>query len=192
MNPQPTLETARLRLRPFILADAERASRLAGAREIADTTVSIPHPYTVELAMQWIEKQGRAFQEGKAVHFAIEAKQEPGLIGGIGLREVNVEHPQAELGVWIGVNWWGRGYALEATVAVVDYGFRTMGLNRVSAHHMTRNPASGRVLERAGFQREGLLREFVRKWGVFEDVVVLGILRRDWVRGNSPARGGSA
>jgi RimJ/RimL family protein N-acetyltransferase len=180
MISQPILDTVRLRLRPFAPADAARLHELAGAREVADTTISIPHPYPEGLAAQWIAEQAQAFAEGRAASFAIEFKQEPGLIGGIGLRDIDPDHLQAELGLWIGVPWWGRGYALEAVRAVVDYGFTQLGLNRVCAHHLTRNPASGRVLAKAGFQVEGVLRQRVRKWSVYEDVVLLAILRRDW------------
>ncbi len=180
MNPQPTLETPRLRLRPFMPADAPRLRELAGAREIADTTISIPHSYPEGLAERWIAQQAAEFAAGRTVAFAVQFKPDPALIGGIGLRDIDREHLQAELGMWIGVPWWGRGYALEATRALVDYGFGQLGLNRIHAHHLTRNPASGRVLTKAGFQREGLLRQRVRKWGVFEDVVLLALLRQDW------------
>jgi RimJ/RimL family protein N-acetyltransferase len=180
MNPQPVLETPRLRLRPFTLEDAPRLQQLAGARAIADTTVSVPHPYDDGLAERWIQEQHAAFQQGRAVACALQFQEAPPLLGCIGLRDRDPENLHAEIGVWIGVEWWGRGLALEATRALVDYGFRHWGLNRIRAGHFVRNPASGRVLERAGFRREGLLREHVRKWGVFEDVVLLGLLRREW------------
>jgi RimJ/RimL family protein N-acetyltransferase len=71
------------------------------------------------------------------------------------------------------------GYATEAARAVVRYGFDELGLHKIHAHYLTRNPASGKVLERVGMRQEGLLREEVRKWGRFEDVIVCGILRTD-------------
>ena len=84
------------------------------------------------------------------------------------------------MGFWIGMDWWGKGYATEAAQEVIRYGFEHLKLNRVYAHHMVRNPASGRVLEKVGMKREGLLRQRVRKWGVFEDVVLMAILNEDW------------
>jgi len=68
----------------------------------------------------------------------------------------------------------------EAIGAVLRLAFQDLGLNRVYAYHMVRNPASGRVLARHGFRVEGVLRERVRKWGVFEDVVLQALLREDW------------
>ena len=62
---------------------------------------------------------------------------------------------------------------------MVALGFEGLGLNRIHAHHMVRNPGSGRVLEKVGFQHEGLLRQRVVKWGVFEDVILLGLLKRE-------------
>ena len=62
---------------------------------------------------------------------------------------------------------------------MIRFGFETLGLNRIYAHHMARNPSAGKVLLHVGMQREGLLRERVRKWGVYEDVAVYAILRED-------------
>jgi RimJ/RimL family protein N-acetyltransferase len=101
------------------------------------------------------------------------------LIGSVGLRDIDREHEQAELGFWIGREWWGHGYAREAAAAVIAFGFGVLGLNRICAHHMERNPAAGRVLQAAGMQREGILRQRVRKWGAYEDVVLYAILRDD-------------
>ena len=179
MNARPTLRTARLLLGGFAVDDAAELARLAGAREIADTTLAIPHPYQLQDALSWIEWQN---SDGAtvSVDFAIRLLPRRQLIGSIGLRDIDTHHSQAELGFWIGKDWWGQGYAREAARAVIQFGFESLNLNRICAHHMTRNPASGRVLMAAGMQREGLLRQRVRKWGIYEDVVLYAVVRDDW------------
>lgn len=188
VNTQPTLVTARLRLRPFIETDAEPLCEVAGDRAIADTMISIPHPYEMAQARAWIGSHAGALAAGTGVHWAVVFRQEPTLIGAIELRHLDTEHGDGELSFWIGVQWWGRGYALEAVGAVVGHGFTVLGLNRVHAHHLVRNPASGRVLEKAGFRQEGLLRQRVRKWGIYEDVRLLALLREEWRAAADSAR----
>ncbi len=179
MSATPTLLTARLILGAFDLADAAELQRLAGAREIADTTLSIPHPYDLDHALAWINQQRREAVRGRATNFAIRLRPGGQLIGSVGLRDIDREHLQAELGFWIGLEWWGQGYAREAAAALIGFGFESLGLNRIYAHHMSRNPAAGKVLAAVGMQREGLLRQRVRKWGVYEDVVLYAIVRDD-------------
>jgi ribosomal-protein-alanine N-acetyltransferase len=175
----PTLHTRRLLLDAFAPADAPDLQQLAGAREIADTTVAIPHPYDLDHALAWIGQQRRESVRGRATNFAVRLLRDSSLIGCAGLRDIDREHSQAELGFWIGQAWWGQGYAREAASAVLRFGFEQLGLNRICAHHMARNPAAGQVLRHIGMEREGLLRERVRKWGVYEDVVLYAILRED-------------
>jgi RimJ/RimL family protein N-acetyltransferase len=100
------------------------------------------------------------------------------LVGAISLR-LELGHERAELGYWIGVPYWGRGYATEAAGAMVGYGFDELGLNRIHAHHLARNPASGRVLEKTGFTHEGLHRAHILKNGRFEDIHSFAVLRSD-------------
>jgi [ribosomal protein S5]-alanine N-acetyltransferase len=175
----PTLRTARLVLGAFEPDDAAELQRLAGDREIADTTVAIPHPYDMDHALAWIGNQRKESARGRAANFAIRLSAGSPVIGSVGLRDIDPEHLQAELGFWIGREWWGHGYAREAAAAVIRFGFETLGLNRICAHHMLRNPASGKVLQHVGMLREGVLRQRVRKWGIHEDVVLYAILRDD-------------
>jgi RimJ/RimL family protein N-acetyltransferase len=175
----PTLQTARLLLGTFEPEDAIELQRLAGDRHIADTTLSIPHPYELDHALAWIGHQSRESARGRAINFAVRVLPGTTLIGSVGLRDIDPEHLQAELAFWIGREWWGQGYAREAAAAVVRFGFETMGLNRIYAHHMARNPAAGQVLRHIGMQREGLLRQRVRKWGVYEDVIIYASLREE-------------
>jgi [ribosomal protein S5]-alanine N-acetyltransferase len=181
VNQQPTLQTERLVLRPLTPQDAPTLSGLAGKREIADTTISIPHPYSEEQARQWITETADLFVKGKSAVFGMELEREATLAGTVGLREIDAEHSQAELGFWVAVEYWKQGYATEAARAVVGFGFEQLGLNRIYAHHMVRNPASGRVLVKLGMKPEGVLHQRVRKWGVFEDVVLMALLREEWV-----------
>ncbi len=175
----PTLRTRRLLLRSFVADDASALHELAGAREIADTTISIPHPYSLVTARSWIAAQAHAFGGGLEVHFAVVEAAGGALIGSAGLRDIDREHRQAELGFWIGVPWWGQGFATEAAFAVLAHGFGDLGLNRIYAHHMVRNPQSGNVLRKIGMKQEGVLRQRARKWGVYEDVVCLAALAED-------------
>ena len=101
-------------------------------------------------------------------------------MGAIGLH-VEHFHQRAEIGYWLGVPYWGKGYATEAAKAVIGYAFETLGVQRVFAFHFTRNPASGRVLARAGMQREGTMRQHLVKWDERVDVDYYGILRDDWM-----------
>jgi [ribosomal protein S5]-alanine N-acetyltransferase len=179
VSPTPVLRTPRLTLGAFREEDAPELQRLAGVREIADTTLAIPHPYELDRALAWIGQQRREASRGRAINFAIRLRTSGALIGSVGLRDIDPEHLQAELGFWIGREWWGQGYAREAAIAVIDFGFDSIGLNRICAHHMVRNPSAGKVLQAAGMLREGLLRQRVRKWGAYEDVVVYAIIRDD-------------
>lgn len=174
MQGLPTLRTERLALRPFLLADAALVQRLAGEREVADTTLAIPHPYEDGMAESWIATHGGAWERQESATLAITTL-EHGVIGAISLK-LEPAQRRAELGYWIGRPYWGRGYATEATRAMIAWGFEEVGLARIYAHHMTRNPASGRVMAKAGMQHEGTLRQHFCRWGVAEDVAIWGVL----------------
>jgi [ribosomal protein S5]-alanine N-acetyltransferase len=175
----PVLETPRLRLRPFTSADAPTVEQLAGAFAIADTTLNIPHPYPAGAAAQWIATHSDSATRGVAFTWAITDRLSADLCGAIGLH-VNLHHQHAEIGYWLGVPFWGRGYTTEAAQAVLAYGFTTLGLERIVAHHFTRNPASGRVMQKIGMASEGLLRRHYRKGDRYEDIICYGILREEW------------
>lgn len=176
---RPVLTTERLILRPFTAADAPWVERHAGDREVASTTLRIPHPYPPGEAERWIANHEENFARGLAVDFALTVAESGELVGSMGLR-LDHEHAHAEIGYWMAVPYWGLGYGSEAARAVVAYGFDELGLHRIFASHMARNPASGRVLQNAGMRHEGCLRQHVRKWGRFEDSEQYGILRSEY------------
>lgn len=179
MSDRPAIRTARLKLRALHVNDVPDIARLAGVREIADTMISVPHPITVEDAEGWIAHQAGEPEARATVPFGIELRRTGELIGMVELRDIDRKHMQAELSFWIGVDWWNQGYAAEAARSALDYGFNQLRLNRIYAHHMIRNPASGRVLLKIGMKQEGLMRERVRKWDLFENVILYAILRCD-------------
>ncbi len=179
MSTIPTLTTKRLRLRPFRLDDATAVEELAGAYSIAAHTANIPHPYPNGAAEEWISTHEEAFEKGKGMNFAITFKEKDTLIGAIGLF-TKKQHRLGELGYWIGEPYWNRGYCTEAAREVVRYGFEDLGLNRIQARHMTKNPASGRVMEKIGMQREGTLRQSLYRFDAFEDAHIYAILREEY------------
>jgi RimJ/RimL family protein N-acetyltransferase len=172
----PTLETERLVLRPFVLADAPEVRRLCSAREIHDGTLSIPHPYPAGLAEEWIGRHAAAFERMEFLPLAVLRRSDGALVGSVGLG-FSPAHARAELGYWIGVPYWGQGFATEAAAELVRYGFEELGLERINAHHFPENPASGRVLTKLGMTREGRLRGHVVKNGRRRDLVAYGLLR---------------
>jgi RimJ/RimL family protein N-acetyltransferase len=179
MTAPQELRTARLLLRSFTPEDVSDLVRLAGAREIAATTANIPHPYTTEDAVNFVAHAREEMDAGRSVTFAVtllsSAVSSGELCGAVGLA-IAPQHHRAELGYWIGLPYWGRGFATEAAAAVVAYGFDTRGLHRIYAHHYAENLASGRVLEKIGMRHEGHLRQHIQKWGRFVDLENYGIL----------------
>lgn len=180
MPKQPTLETERLILRPFAPSDAPDVQRLAGERAIADTTLGIPHPYADGIAEHWIASHQAIFDEGAGVQLAITRKPDATLVGAIGLVGIVKGH-QAEMGYWIGVPYWSQGFCTEAARAVVAFAFSELGLVRVYAAYLLRNPASGRVMQKIGMRYEGCRRGHVKKWDVLEDLALYGMLKDDWL-----------
>ena len=173
----PTLKTERLLLRPFDPADAPTVQRLAGDEEVASTTLTIPHPYESGMAEAWIETHAANWAAKKAVTLAVTTEAD-GLVGAMGLH-LKLEHLRATLGYWIGVPFWNRGYATEAAAALLQFGFDHLGLNRIEAEHFTRNPASGRVMEKLGMTREGVRRQHVLKDDELEDLALYAVLSSD-------------
>ena len=174
---QPTLTTERLILRPFEPEDAPDVQRLAGDRAVADTTERIPHPYEDGMAETWIATHPQGFRESKECTFAVVLKDGHQLIGAAGLT-LTMVHARGELGYWIGREFWNRGYCTEAARAVIEYGFSVLGLHRIQAQHLARNPASGRVMLKLGMQHEGRLVQHTLKWDVFEDMDVYGRIQQ--------------
>lgn len=176
----PSIQTDRLLLRGFTTDDAADVRILAGAPEIARTTLNIPHPYEVGMAESWIQSHQRAYAEGAGIIFAICKQGKGQLLGAIGLTIQSV-YRRAELGYWIALDSWGKGYATEAARAVVNFGFVKLKLNKIYATHMRQNTASGRIMQKIGMQQEGLLRQHVQKDGNYIDLVLYSILASEWI-----------
>jgi len=114
------------------------------------------------MAEEWIGARQGQFESGKQGNFAITLRSNGTLVGGISM-DINRTDEHGKLGYYIGKPYWNNGYATEATQAVIKYSFEVLGLRRVFAAHFARNPASGRVMQKAGMSYEGCLRQHVKK-----------------------------
>jgi RimJ/RimL family protein N-acetyltransferase len=146
----PVLRTERLVLRAPRPQDVTAVAAIADDRRIAEMTASIPHPYRPTDAEAWI---AHAKQTDRETTLLITLKDDT-VIGGAGF--VMREGPAPELGYWLGVPFWGEGYATEAARAVVDHAFCDHGFEALQAAARVVNPASRRVIEKCGFQWTGV------------------------------------
>lgn len=161
MKDLPTLKSETLLLRPFILEDASTVQKLAGNKRVSDTTANVPYPYDDGLAESWISTHESRWKNGEGLTYAVALIESNILVGAVGF--VTIINAEAELGYWIGVPYWGKGYCTEAVKLLVNFSFDDLGLKRVYAKHLARNPASGRVLVKAGFAHIGSTFEECRK-----------------------------
>lgn len=149
---------------------AELANDWAIAKNLRD---AFPHPYTLADAEGYLER----CESGAIPHsFAITVDDR--LVGGCGLKlQQDIERCSAEIGYWVGTPYWGRGLATAAVGAVTEYAFEQLGLLRVYALPFAHNAASARVLEKAGFVREGVLRNAAIKAGRPVDMIMYAVTR---------------
>jgi RimJ/RimL family protein N-acetyltransferase len=145
----PVLETERLVLRAPRLEDAKAVAQLANDRRIAENTTRIPHPYSLVDAEKFIASVNRPEDE-----IAFLITRAGAVLGAVGIAMPERDAP--ELGYWLGVPFWGHGYATEAVRAVIDHAFADLGYEALGAGARVTNPASRRVLEKCGFQWTGV------------------------------------
>ncbi|GAA5482745.1 GNAT family N-acetyltransferase [Haloferula sargassicola] len=170
-------------LSPFSLDDAALVQRYAGDPQVARTTLHVPHPYLDGMAEKWIASHLLQYLEKRNVVFAIRSRAGD-LYGAINL-SLRMGDQWGELGYWIGLPFWNKGYCTDAARRVVRFGFEEMGLNKIYARYLEGNGGSGRVMEKIGMIREGIQRQHAMKDGVLRDVVEYGILRSEYTCGCS-------
>jgi [ribosomal protein S5]-alanine N-acetyltransferase len=177
--PTATLEAERLRLRPFVDADADDLFALQSDADVLRFWDS--PPWTDRTSVdRFMAGCRRMSEDGSGARVAIERTSDQTFVGWCTFNSWNPDFRSASLGFCLNQPAWGYGYATEAGRVLLRWAFDTLDLNRVQSETDTRNAASARVLEKLGFVREGTLREDCIVNGDVSDSWVYGLLRRDW------------
>jgi len=151
-----------------------------GSKDIYNTTLTIPYPYSEADADSWIQKRiAHNSRQGKEVSFAIRDAN-ANLIGVISADNLELGNThKAEIGYWLAKGYWGKGIMTDAVRAYVEYAFGELQLLKLVAHVFESNAGSWRVLENNGFKLEGHLRKHFRKDGKLFDARIYGLLKED-------------
>ncbi len=175
-------ETERLVVKPHTMANLTAFNRWENDPELLYYNDEPPHiPQTLEDTRRYLERISEVDEDGRIIHFAIHLARDDRFIGYGMVALIDRVNQRCQLGITIGEpEDWGRGYAREALVPVIDYCFRQLGLHRVAAGVYAFNERSRRLFERLGFSREGVARESVAKRGRFEDEYLYSLLRAEW------------
>lgn len=176
----PTIGTARLELRWLTPADVPALFAVFGDPAVCRYW-SRPALPDVAAAAALQREIAACFAERSLFQWGIAERATDVVVGTCTLAALSAEHRRAEVGFALARAAWGQGYVREALPALLGFAFDTLGLHRVEADVDPRNARSARVLERAGFRREGLLRERYHLAGEVQDAVFYGLLRREWV-----------
>ena len=171
------LDTSRLRLRPFASGDWLDVAAYSARPEFVRY---LPLPaQTEESARAFVEDRVRGGQPNDAGdwHFALQLVGAPRLIGSIRIGVTEPAHRQGDVGYALHPDLWGHGYATEALRRVLAFGFEGLGLERIWAIADSRNEASWRVMERAGMEREGVMRHHRLHRGEWRDSVLYAAIR---------------
>lgn len=162
-------------VRSWRATDLESLVRHANDRSVwRNVRDRFPHPYTENDGRNWLE-----FVAAQSPETSLAIAVDGQAVGSIGLElRSDIHRRSAEIGYWLGREFWGRGIATEAVRAVSEFAFAQFDLCRLYAGVIEWNQASMRVLEKAGYQREGLLRAAVTKDGQTVDEVLYALVRR--------------
>lgn len=174
-----TLGTERLQLRAQRISDAEAMYEIYSDAETMKYWSSEPMKGLDE-AQKYVAQDLDAVNQGRAVIWSITEKNRDVAIGKCILFQFSESNRRAEVGYVLNRQYWGRGIMSEAMAAVIEYAFGDAGLHRLEADTDPDNAGSLKMLERLGFQREGLFRDRWFVYGVWQDSVMLGLLKTEW------------
>ncbi len=172
------IQTKRLVLRPWTIQDLNDLLAIANNRNIAmNMRDRFPHPYTREAGEEFLKLFGGEKTPQEIMCVTLNEKP----IGSCGVfQKDDVYHKNAEIGYYIGEPYWGNGYATEAAEAIITHGFNSLPIERVCASVFSGNDASKKVLEKLGFNYDGVFRNSVFKFGEFRDEYHYSVMREKW------------
>lgn len=174
----PTLETERLVLRRMNMRDAKDIFAYSCDQEVA-RHVLWSAQQDVSEARDYIKYMMKRYKNDEPASWGIIDKKTDALVGTIGYMDYNQDNATVEIGYSLARWLWNGGYMTEALARVIEYTFDAMDVNRIEAQHELSNPASGRVMEKCGMRKEGVLRQRLYNKGKFVDVALYAILKSD-------------
>ena len=182
----PTLETQRLILRRITMKDAQDIFAYSKDPEVA-RHVLWDAQKDISEAKEYCRFMMRRYRQDQPSSWGIIDKRTNRLVGTIGYMEYREEHGSVEVGYSLARHMWNGGYMTEALRRVIAYTFEAMDINRIEAQHELTNPSSGRVMEKCGMKKEGVLRQRLYNKGKYVDVALYAILQSDYMKGrNTP------
>ncbi|MGA7542241.1 MAG: GNAT family N-acetyltransferase [Nitrososphaeraceae archaeon] len=163
----PKLFGTLVNLREILINDAQDITHLLMNYNVSKHLWEIPDPYSIDDALEFIKCANSDFNTLKALHFAIESKIIPRsrnnlkFVGTISVKNIDLVNKKADLGYWIGEQYWGRGIGTECLKLIIDYAFSAeLGLKQLCAYVFPENKASIRVLEKNGMNKVGVVNEY--------------------------------
>ncbi|AVK85845.1 GNAT family N-acetyltransferase [Lysinibacillus sp. B2A1] len=172
----PILYTDRLVLRELTVNDAQTILNCFSNPDVLRHYGQNPLT-SLDQVRQIINNFSKNYNEKRGIKWGIELKGQEGIIGTIGFQEWSTEHKRAEISYALFPESWGKGYALEAVNKVISFGFQEMELVRIGAIVFTENDASNKLLIRAGFEKEGLLKKYMRQNNVPYDTYIYSLIK---------------
>lgn len=175
----PTLETPRLILRRIAMSDAKDIFAYSCDEEVARHVLWTAQK-SVSEAKDYCRFMMRKYRNDEPSSWGIIEKATGKLVGTIGFMDYSEDNASVEVGYSLARWLWNGGYMTEALTRVIDYAFESMDINRIEAQHELTNPSSGRVMEKCGMRKEGVLRQRLYNKGKYVDVALYAIVRCDW------------
>lgn len=186
----PTIQTRRLTLRPARMSDAEDLYEYSSDPQVAKHVLWDAHT-SIHQTRSYIRFLLRQYRNAAPSTFVIALRDTGKVVGTIGFMWIQQDNRAGEIGYSLNRSYWNQGLMTEALRAALDFGFTKLNLNRIEAQHESDNPASGRVMVKAGMAYEGRLRQRLYNKGRFTDVELYAILRSDFMarRGGREVQG---
>jgi len=165
---------------PWKTSDAKTLRDLVFDKSIARYT-TIPFPYKLKHAKEYIRESSKKFRKKEEFHFGIFFKETGELVGDISIIRTEWKHKKAEIGYWLGKKFRKKGLMTEAVQLMLEFAFKKLKLNRVKICCSTKNKASKKVIERSGAKYEGTERDaLIDGLGKKHDTLVYSVLAKEW------------
>ena len=179
----PTLTTDRLVLRRIAVSDYKDMYEYSRLPQVTKYLLWSEHP-SEQYTYEYLQRINSAYKKGDFCDWAVTLSDSGKMIGTCGFTSFDYENDRAEVGYVLNPAYWGQGIATEAVMAVMEFGFKELGANRIEAHFIEGNNASLRVMEKCGMRFEGMLRQYMLVKGEYKNIGFAAVTRDSFVPKN--------